>query len=122
MLFEIPRTNIILYCQQWPAVAEFYGTVLGLPVQYQNDWFIEYQIHEGCYLSVANAQRATIQSASGQGITLSWQVADVALAREQLTQQQVEVTAIKHKWGALVCYLHDPEGNRIELWQPQGQT
>jgi catechol-2,3-dioxygenase len=122
MLFEIPRTNIILYCRKWLAMTEFYGRVLGLPVQHQNDWFIEYQIREGCYLSVANAERATIQSAAGQGITLSWQVADVALAREQLRQQQVDVTDIKEKWGALVCYLHDPEGNRIELWQSQGQT
>jgi predicted enzyme related to lactoylglutathione lyase len=55
----------------------------------------------------------------GQGITLSWQVPDVEAARDLLQARGVAVTEIRRKWGAFLFYLHDPEGHRIELWQPE---
>ncbi len=117
MLFEINRTNTILYCRNWNEMIVFYRDVLQLSISYQNDWFIEFQIDENTYLSVADEQRASIKSASGNGITLSWQVPGIREAHDKLRSCEIAVSELKQKWGALVCYFKDPEGNRIELWE-----
>lgn len=117
-MFSVKRTNTILYCKQWAETVAFYQHVLGLRVTHETDWFIEFQLADNVYLSVANEQRATVKSASGAGITLSWQVDDIQQAHDKLQAKAITVSPLKQKWGATVCYFHDPEGNRIELWQP----
>jgi len=114
----IQRTNTILYCRNWSETVEFYRTVFEFPINHQTDWFIEFQLTEHTYLSIANAERATIENVDGQGITLSWQVPDVDAMHDFLQQHGINVTAIKEKCGASLFYFHDPEGHRIELWQP----
>ena len=115
---NIRQTNTILYCSQRAATVAFYRDQLGLPIRYANDWFVEFQLSDGTFLSIANAARATISAVAGQGITLAWQLPDLATARQQLLAAGVQVTEIKEKWGARVCYFHDPEGHRLELWTP----
>lgn len=65
MLFEVTRTNTILYYRYWAETIAFYRDVLRLSVSYQKDWFIEFHIAGNTYLSVADEQRASINSASG---------------------------------------------------------
>lgn len=115
-MLQLRRTNTILYCRNWEATAAFYRSTLALPVSYANDWFVEFTLHAGAHLSVADAARASISAVDGQGITLAWQVDDLPAARAQLEAAGVEVTPIKRRWGARVCYCYDPEGHRIELW------
>ena len=120
-MLQLRRTNTILYCQNWEATVAFYRDMLGLPVTFANDWFVEFALYAGAdtgsaHLSVANAARASIAAVEGQGITLAWQVDDLPAVREQLEAAGVAVTPIKQRWGASVCYCRDPEGHRIELW------
>ena len=115
---HIQRTNTILYCRNWSETASFYRTILELQINHQTDWFIEFQLTDTAYISVANADRASIQSVGGQGITLSRQVAEIHTVRDFLQKKGVEVTDMKKKWGAWLFYFLDPEGHRIELWQP----
>ena len=117
-LFTVARTNTILYCTQWPATVAFYRDQLRLPVTLATDWFMEFQVSDHAYLSVADSTRATIPPGHGAGLTLSWQVTQLALLQQQLTDLGIVTTPLKKKWGAQVLYLHDPEGNRLELWEP----
>lgn len=114
----IQRANTILYCRKWRETVAFYRDLLALPIAFENGWFVEFRLGDDAYLSIANADRATIQSANGAGITLAWQVEDLAQWHTTLVKQGVTCTPIKQKWGASVTYFHDPEGHRIELWQP----
>ncbi|QPC83712.1 VOC family protein [Phototrophicus methaneseepsis] len=114
----IQRTNTILYCTQWEETVSFYRDTLGFAVSHQTDWFVEFQLTLTSYLSIADTAKATIESAKGQGITLSWQVQDVVAAHTDLQQKGVRVTDIKQKWRARLFYFYDPERHRIELWQP----
>ncbi len=114
----IRRMNTILYCERWEATVAFYRDLLALSVAHERDWFVEFKLGERAYLSIANAARATIASARGDGITLSWQVDDLAAARQMLQNSGIDCTPIRTKWGAQLCYFHDPEGHRLELWQP----
>ena len=116
------RSNIILYCKQWSKTVDFYENVLGFKVNFRSDWFVEFVIHEGSYLSIANEVRSTIKSSAGGGITLTWQVDDLAAIHSQLMKKGVQLTEIQHKWGAQVCYFRDTEGHRIELWQPDSTS
>jgi len=113
------RTNTILYCRRWQATVDFYRDQMGLPVVFANDWFVEFELTPTSFLSVANAARATIDAVAGQGITLTWQVDDVAVSKAQLEAQGITTTPIQHKWQAQVCYCTDPEGHRLELWTPK---
>lgn len=96
----VDRTNTILYCRAWGSTVHFYRTLLALPVSFENEWFIEFQLTTDSFLSIADARRATIRAVEGEGITLSWQVSDLPLTRQYLIQEGVTVTPIQHKWGA----------------------
>ncbi|HJW86650.1 MAG TPA: hypothetical protein VJ440_08465, partial [Candidatus Brocadiaceae bacterium] len=54
--------NTILYCRRWQETAAFYREALGLPVTFQNEWFVELAVNGHARLSVANEQRATVKS------------------------------------------------------------
>lgn len=118
----IPMTitagNTIIYCNMWPEMVAFYRDQLGLQATFaKDDWFIELRVCEGCHLSLAAAERCSVPSAHGKGLTLSWKVAGLADLHRQLVARGVEATDItSHSWRAPYFYIHDPEGNRIELW------
>jgi catechol 2,3-dioxygenase-like lactoylglutathione lyase family enzyme len=113
------RVNTILYCRQWSATVEFYRRLLGLPVNFENDWFVEFRLNDGAYLSVADASRATIVAVAGQGITLAWQVSDLTRLHAHVAAAGAQITPIRRRWGAWVFYCHDPEGHRLEFWSEE---
>lgn len=113
---EVRRTNTILYCRRWAETVGFYRDVLELPGIALSEWFVEFRLTAGSFVSVADAARVTIPAASGAGITLSWQVADVEAFRRFLLDKGVAAGAIARRWGARCFYFHDPEGHRLEAW------
>lgn len=112
----VDRANTILYCERWPATVAFYRDVIGLDTEFENDWFVEFRLGDGSYLSVADAARATIEPSGGHGITLAWRTPALAEARARLIANGVDATPITRRWDADVVYCHDPDGHRIELW------
>lgn len=113
MELRIERTNTILYCRTWQPTVHFYREQLGLPVAFENEWFVEFALTGDSFLSVADARRATIADVGGQGVTLTLQVADVEEVRRQLSNRGIDPTPIQHRWGAAVFYCYDPEGHRL---------
>ena len=120
--FLVSRTNTILYCTEWADNVAFYRDVIGLQPAFENDWFVEFELAGGAHLSVADTTRATIAAGGGAGITLSWQVANLEAVRHRLVEQGVSVSEPTNRWGGTAVFLHDPEGNRIELWSPSEET
>ena len=92
---------------------------LGFQRTFGNDWFVEFRVNSSACLSVADQRRASIQSAAGQGITLTFQVSDLDQVWQGLQSQNYTPKPItEHPWGARRFYLFDPDGNRLEYWQP----
>mgnify|MGYP000356767309 CR=1 FL=1 len=112
----IRRSNTILYCRKWAAVVAFYRDVLALPVHLATDWFVEFQVAGGAFVSIADEGRASIKSTGGGGVTLSFHVGDVDAWHRRLGRLGVAVGRIRHHWGARAFFLRDPEGHRIEIW------
>ncbi len=118
--FTVQSTNIILYCDKWIEAIDFYHDILRLDVNFKNNWFIEFSLNSGAFLSVVDAQRATIDSGQGAGITITFKVADIFQTWQFLQSQGVNVEKIRnHPWGAYTFYFFDPEGHRLEAWMPK---
>jgi catechol 2,3-dioxygenase-like lactoylglutathione lyase family enzyme len=115
-VIRIERSNTIVYTERWPETAGFYRDGLGLAVVSERDWFVEFALHDGSYLSVADAARSTIRPGDGAGLTLSWRVADLDETRASLADRGVVVGSIVSRWGAAAFDVVDPAGNRIEFW------
>jgi catechol 2,3-dioxygenase-like lactoylglutathione lyase family enzyme len=115
-------SNTIIYCDDWTDVVAFYRTGLGLRTTMDCDWFVEFELHPGSHLSVADANHATVHPGNGSGLTLSWSVDDVDAARAQLTKSGIEASAVRTRWGSRCFFVFDPAGNRIEFWAGQPAT
>jgi predicted enzyme related to lactoylglutathione lyase len=110
---------MILYCKQWDKVVSFYRDLLQLPVNFSTDWFVEFNLTPDSRLSIADENRSSTKSCAGKGITIALEVKDIDAMRESITKKGLDPTGIKkHLWAARVFYLFDPEGHRIEIWQP----
>ena len=114
----VSASNTIIYCDQWSAVVDFYRDGLGLRATMERDWFVEFELHPGAHVSVADASHATIAAGNGSGLTLSWRVDDVALARQAVIARGIDASPIRRRWEADTCFVFDPAGNRIEFWAP----
>jgi catechol 2,3-dioxygenase-like lactoylglutathione lyase family enzyme len=113
---QILQWNTILYCERWDETIRFYRDLLKLPIDHETDWFVGFQITSQAFLSVAHAERTTLRSAQGDGVTLSLRVKDVDSVHRAFTGLGLEPGDIRTVWGARAFYLHDPEGHRIEVW------
>jgi predicted enzyme related to lactoylglutathione lyase len=111
-------SNTILYCDRWQETVDFYQQILGLKLNFAKDeWFREFQLTETSTISVAAASYCSVKSSGGQGVTLSFQVADLAAHQKHFTENGIAATEIRaHGWRAPYFFVHDPEGNRIEYW------
>jgi len=118
---QVLQWNTILYCEHWKETIHFYRDILELPINHESDWFVEFKLTSDSYLSIAQAKRATILSAKGNGITLSFRVKDIDLVHDAFSDLGLELSNICTVWGARAFFLYDPEGHRIELWS-QGTT
>lgn len=113
----IQQSNTILYCDRWQECVAFYRDGLGLETAFENDWFSEFVLNSAARLSVADARRASVKSAHGRGITLTFKVGDISTARRTLEGRGLSPGQVrKHAWGADLFHLCDPDGNRIEFW------
>ncbi|MCP4268982.1 MAG: VOC family protein [Candidatus Brocadiaceae bacterium] len=118
--FSPINANTILYCKKWQETVDFYKNKLGLSITHDSDWFIEFKLTETAHISVADERRASIKSGGGAGITLALQVESATRAWEYLRGNGLEIDPVKdHPWGARVFYFFDPEGHRIEVWEPK---
>jgi catechol 2,3-dioxygenase-like lactoylglutathione lyase family enzyme len=114
---DVKRANTILYARRWKETVAFYRDHLGLEIAFQSDWFVEFRLTPTAFLSVADQSRATIASADGKGITLSFQIDDLQTAHGEFIMGGLAPTEIRSNvMRADVFYLFDPEGNRIEFW------
>jgi catechol 2,3-dioxygenase-like lactoylglutathione lyase family enzyme len=115
-MVRVRRSNTILYCDRWLATVDFYRDVLALRIAFRNDWFVEFAVGPGAFVSIADAARSSIRPGNGAGVTLSWRVDDVHDVRAELIDRGIEVGEITARWGADVLDVFDPSGNRVELW------
>jgi catechol 2,3-dioxygenase-like lactoylglutathione lyase family enzyme len=113
----VKSLNTILYCVKWDETVRFYRDLLGLPVVFAADWFVEFRLCAGALLSIADERRSSVKSGNGRGVTITMEVDDIDAAHRTAAEKGLSPTDIKrHPWNARVFYLKDPEGHRLEMW------
>ena len=116
---KIKTANTVLYCRNWEKTVRFYRDHLNLTVIFSTDWFVEFSLGTTSRLSIADEKRAGIKSCNGKGMTLSLEVENIDNTWDFLEKSGLKPTMIKkHPWNARVSYFFDPEGHRVEIWQP----
>ena len=91
---------------------------LGLPELFRNEWFVEFELTKTARLSIADAGRASIESAEGRGMTVTLKVADIRAVHRDLVARGLSPREISaHPWNAELFYVFDPDGNRVEFWE-----
>ena len=119
-MLTFKTANTILYCRRWRETVDFYRHGLGLGVNFECDWFVEFRLGGAANLSIADERRASVNSVAGQGVTLALQVDDIDAAWRHLHDKGLQPGPVNdHAWGARVFYFFDPEGHRLEIWSPQ---
>ncbi len=118
----LKSANTILYCKKWQQTVDFYRHQLALPITFESDWFVEFQLTDTAHLSIADEQRATIKSSDGAGITVTLQVEDSDEMWQYFNGKGIPLEPVRdHPWGARVFYFYDPEGHRLEVWSLSSQ-
>ena len=116
---SIKRASTIIYCDHWQETVSFYRDRIGLTIVFRCEWLVEFRLTPTAFLSIADQSRATIASAGGKGITLSFQIDDIQAAHRLFVIDGLAPTDIRSQvMGADVFYLFDPEGTRVEFWCP----
>jgi len=116
--FVAVSANIILYCRNWSACVDFYDK-LGFERCFSNAWLVEFRLNAGACLSVADESRCRIKSSAGHGLTVTLQVNDLENIWQYLQELGCAPQAIESVWNARRFFVFDPEGNRLEFWEPQ---
>jgi len=115
---RIKTPNTILYCTHSENTVSFYRDVLGLKINFSNDWFTEFLATDTSRISIADEKRTSVKSCRGGGITLAFEVEDIKAYHRAMKEAGFEPPRIKeHPWDEKIFYIYDPEGHRIEIWQ-----
>lgn len=109
--------NIILYCKKYGETLRFYRDMLGLPVSADMGWLTEFRASENSFITVADEARSSVKSAGGLGITITLKVNDADEAGKNMRAAGMSPGETgDFPPNARRFFLHDPEGNRIEVW------
>lgn len=111
--------HTVLYCRKWTECIAFYRDILGFPVVFENDLFVELETAQGARIGLLDAARSSRGKESPAGFLLSFRVADIQRAHDLLCARLPNLPKpARHPWGALLFEFQDPDGRRLEFWSP----
>jgi catechol 2,3-dioxygenase-like lactoylglutathione lyase family enzyme len=109
--------HVVIYSKKWKECVSFYRDILGFPVIFSNNIFVELEAAPGSRIGLLDATRTRRSPGNYDNFILSFCVSDVEETRELLQVRYPELSQVKqHPWGAKVFELKDPEGRRLEFW------
>ncbi len=101
---------------------EWYTSVLGMPA---NDYGVMFEFNHPSAKGTGQLQLGTFESSSGyfgdpsQQVMINFRVDDLETFEKELRSKNVEIvdSIETYDYGKFL-HINDPEGNRIELWEP----
>ena len=115
--------HTVLYCHKWKECVSFYRDVLGFPVMFANEIFLEVQPVTGARIGLMDAGRTRWSASRGDSFILSFRVSDIEETHQCVEQRYTGLGELKdHPWGGRLFEIKDPEGRRIEFWSDSNNT
>ena len=117
--------GVYLFSEQPQALADWYRERLGLVLEHapaQGAWFARFPYREPeggseryALFTLLTAKRRLRRE--GRQFTVNLRVADLRGLIKGLREAGVEVTAVEEHAEGRFAWTHDPDGNRLELWE-----
>jgi catechol 2,3-dioxygenase-like lactoylglutathione lyase family enzyme len=118
-MLPVKSLHTVLICEKWEDCVSFYKDVLGFPVLYERERFVEFQVTGDARIGILKPLHPNVPKPTHDRLILSICVEDIEAAHGQLNTRFPGLPAVrKHPWGPRVFEFRDPEGRRIELWSP----
>ena len=109
---------VYFYVKDIERAKAFYRDVLGLTLEGDHDW-VETTLPGGVRFALHLWHDGAAEPSSG-GINVDFEVPDIDAAADRLRATGVEVGEIhRERYGSFFTFV-DPEGYRLELYQPPG--
>jgi catechol 2,3-dioxygenase-like lactoylglutathione lyase family enzyme len=115
-------TGLCLITKNVPALAAFYGKVLGVEAEGDE---VHVEMHTtGAGLTIygftgmESLAPGSMEGAGYGSFTLSFEVQDVDVEYERLKTLEVEFIKLPttHPWGTRSCWFRDPDGNIVNFF------
>jgi predicted enzyme related to lactoylglutathione lyase len=112
----VSRVSVVyLYVSDMERSAAFYRTLLGIPLEGDDDW---QEASLGGLRFALHRTREGIGELSSGTVRVNLEVADVDATAERLRAAGAEIgETMRDEWGAAL-EVHDPDGYRLNLYQP----
>jgi len=109
-LYDSTR-DVILRTGKWPDVVSFYGSVLGLPIAYQDNSMVGFE---------TGSFRLYVEKGAEHGPVFEFLVSDVEVAKRQLLE--AGCTIVEEDPALPRCYIRDPYGLVFNIGQASGSA
>ena len=100
------------------ALSQWYRDILGVTLDADHVAIISDTPDTYSVFAFFDATSSYIGSPTRQNVMVNFRVDDLVELRDEMMAKGVTVEAIAHEEYGLFCWTHDPDGRRIELWQP----
>ncbi len=119
-MLPVKSLHTVLICEKWEDCVSFYKDVLGFPVLYERERFVEFQVTADARIGILKPLHPDAPKPGHDRVILSICVEDIEATHEELKARFPGLPAVrKHPWGPRVFEFRDPEGWRIEFWSPE---
>ena len=109
---------VYLYVRDMERSLAFYRDLLGIPLEGDDDW-AEATFPGGVRFALHTAHGDEVELGSGT-LRIDLEVTDIDAEVARLRAEGVNVGGIvRDSWGA-ACEIRDPDGYRLELFEPPG--
>lgn len=112
---KLRESGLILFCQNYEIVLNFYTEKIGLPIREQKSGLAVLEFG-GSYLMIEdNGIASDLPKTSAQNpIVIRFNVDDFENTVDEMKNRDVDVDVHSFNWGKIGVII-DPEGNRIEI-------
>lgn len=118
-MLPVRSLHTVLLSEKWEECVSFYKDVLGFPVVYERERFVEFRVAAHAHIGILRPLRSNAPTPGHEDVILSICVDDIERTRAELEPRFPGLPAVtKHPWGPRVFEFRDPEGRRIEFWSP----
>jgi len=93
--------HTVLYCRKWKECISFYRDVLGFPVVFANEIFVEVQPVTGVRIGLMDAGRTRWSASRGDSFILSFRVFDVEETHQSLQKNVAALVNSRTTLGVL---------------------
>ena len=109
-------STVVIYAHDLERMVTFYRDTLGLQVEQQTERYVELRAAGGADIAIHAGREAAV--GEGRHWFLEFRVDDIDAAVRALRERGVPVGEVQERWWGKEAGFTDPEGNRIEVEQP----